>query len=461
MYTRGRKSRMGYGIMIKSETEHSYCRYNAEQEKVIMAEDGCHLVLAGAGTGKTFTIVERVTYLLKTGRFMPSQVLLLTFSKKAADELRLRIERRCGCDSGSVMATTFHSFALYLLRRFGETAHSRPRVIDRDESIDILAGIASTMRDSFMGIPVPVILGMHSRFRLGKRISLPGELQYILEYLEKLDREYDQYKEEHGVLDFNDMIHDAIELLSTAPSVRDHVREQFKYVMVDEFQDTSKVNFELLSLLVHEDDPALTVVGDDWQSIYGFRNARVEYIVNMRRYFPAVTIYKLTQNYRSKSEILTLGEKIIKRNRFRTRKKVFSTMGKGGIVRGYGVSSIEEECAKVVSILKEYYHDDHDIAVLYRNNWQGERIKKEIARCGDEQYGSLQFMTIHASKGLEFHTVILIGVCDGVFPDPSTDIEEERRLLYVACTRARERLMIVFHLTGDDQPSSFAREAGF
>ena len=447
--------------MVTNKNDGSPCRYNKDQKKVIEADKGCHLVLAGAGTGKTFTMVERVTYLLETKQFLPSQLLILTFSRKAADELRQRIEKRCGLERGTVMATTFHAFSLYLLRRFCNDSMPGLTVIDDDKSKDILAALAGKMRDRFLGIPVPVILGIHSQYRQGKTKLFSGYAGETGEHVKKLDLEYREYKKEHGLVDFNDMINHSIELLTREPALREQLQAEYQYILVDEFQDTSTNNFQLLSLLVPEQSPLLMVVGDDWQSIYGFRNAKVEYIINMKRHFNAVQVFKLTRNYRSRKEILNLAGNIIRRNRVRTRKRVFATTGKGGIVRGYAVKNIKEEARRVVELLEKNHPADHDTAILFRNNWQGELIQKEVANHYDETGNSPQFMTIHASKGLEFHTVILAGIRDGIFPDPSTDIEEERRLLYVACTRAKERLFVIYHLTSEDEPPLFARESGF
>lgn len=450
--------------MIHEQKINYESRYNREQQKIIHANDGPHLVLAGAGTGKTFTIVERVTYLIRKERYLPEEILLLTFSKKAAEELGKRVTARCPSGSNSITASTFHSFALSLVQKYGrqnETTSSFS-VMDEVRSRDVLCMLAGSMRSSFIGIPVPVILWLYSQYNMNRDSIIKRMIEKnILGTIDDLNKRYKHYKQEQGLIDFNDMMGEAIRLLTEDRAVCREVQRRYKYIVVDEFQDTSDLNFSLLSLLVCTKKPGLMVVGDDWQSIYGFRNARIEYIINMKKYFPDVKVLRLTQNYRSRKEILTFAHRIIKKNRFRSRKKVISVKGKGGSVEGLRVSSFEEELNVLACIIEGLRNRGIQTAVLYRNNWQGEKIRSVIKERPGEGEDSIHCMTIHSSKGLEFNTVILTGLRDGTFPNPATDIEEERRLFYVACTRAEERLIVLYHITGDDEPGLFAREAGF
>ncbi|MFW5771494.1 MAG: ATP-dependent helicase, partial [Spirochaetota bacterium] len=449
---------------LHKKNTNTECRYNSDQQKIIHTTDGPHLVLAGAGTGKTFTIVERVTYLIKTERYLPEQILLLTFSKKAAGELRERVTAHCPSKSKSITASTFHSFALSLLQRYGGVNNTKSSfsVMDDLKSRDVLCMLAGSMRSSFSGIPVPVILWLYSQYNMNRDSIIKRMIEKnIMGAIEVLNSRYKDYKREQGLVDFSDMMHKATMLLSEDNAICRDVQNRYKYIVVDEFQDTSDLNFSLLSHLVEVKKPGLMVVGDDWQSIYGFRNARIEYILNMKKYFPGVKVLRLTQNYRSRKEILTFAHRIIKKNRFRSKKKVISVKGKGGSVEGLRVRSFDEELHVVAGIIDELRSQGVKTAVLYRNNWQGEKIRLAIKEKPGEGKDLIHLMTIHSSKGLEFHTVILTGLRDGTFPDPATDIEEERRLFYVACTRAEERLIVLYHVTGDDEPAQFAREAGF
>lgn len=198
-------------------------------------------------------------------------------------------------------------------------------------------------------------------------------------------------------------------------------------------------------------------MGDDWQSIYGFRSARVEYIVRMKRYFPGASVRRLTVNYRSRREIVSLSGRFIRRNRFRTRKSLSAHRGRGGVVRRVPVSSVEDEAAAVAKLL-EGRAPGGTVAVLFRNNWQCRLLRGMLGAALDA--AGVSVMTMHASKGLEFDTVIVAGVRDGVIPDPESGIEEERRLLYVACTRAREELVIIAHVNERGEMARFGRELG-
>jgi len=198
-------------------------------------------------------------------------------------------------------------------------------------------------------------------------------------------------------------------------------------------------------------------VGDDWQSIYGFRNARVEYIVRMKHYFPGASVRRITVNYRSRREIVMLSCSFIRKNRFRTRKSLSAFRGRGGSVRRMAVASVEEETGAIAKLL-EGRAPGGTHAVLFRNNWQcrylGGRLGPVLEKAG------VSVMTMHASKGLEFDTVIVAGIRDGVIPDPESGVEEERRLLYVACTRAREELCVIAHVNERGEVARFGRELG-
>ncbi len=196
-------------------------------------------------------------------------------------------------------------------------------------------------------------------------------------------------------------------------------------------------------------------VGDDFQSIYGFRGSRLEYIVKPEIFFYKPGKHILKVNYRSKKEIVNIAGRFIKKNKNRSSKKLISHKGAGGVVKVKFVSGFEDEAEYVKELLSTL--EIIDIAVLYRNNFQGSYIK-QILKINDSR---VKFMTIHASKGLEFNTVILTGLSDKIIPDKSSDIEEERRLLYVAMTRAEENLYLIFHMKGSNEYPCFAKELGY
>lgn len=434
-------------------------RLNSQQYRASRADGGVSLVIAGAGTGKTRTLVEKVRNVMGEPSMEGAEFLVLTFSRKAAEELRERI-------GGALRVTTgtFHSFCLGLLRDNADILDGMrgvtglPRVVDDGERRSILRDLAMADLKRFLGLPariacelLDVIDSIEGTAR--KRLEAAG----LRRELELLRAEYVEYKRERNLIDYGDMIDLAAAMLERYSGVRDGVRARYRYVFVDEFQDVAPDNVRLLKLILPEDGGNLFAVGDDWQSIYGFRGARVEYIVRMRRHFPGARVFRLTVNYRSRREIVALSGAFIKRNRFRTRKRLRSHLGSGGRVRLYAVGTQEEE-AEVVRGVLAAGGDGRTRAVLYRNNWQG-RFLSRHGGIGEGRPG-VHFMTMHASKGLEFDVVVVAGVADSIIPDSSSDIEEERRLLYVACTRAREELHVVVHLNERGEAARFGRELG-
>ncbi len=434
-------------------------RLNDQQYRASRASGGVSLVIAGAGTGKTRTLVEKVRNVMGEQSMEGAEFLVLTFSRKAAEELRERI----GGDL-RVTAGTFHSFCLGLLRDNADILAGMrgvaglPKVLNEEERKSILRDLAMADLRRFRGLPArmacelpDVIDSMDARAR--KRLEAAG----ILRELELLRAEFVEYKRKRNLIDYGDMIDLATALLEGHDGVRDGVRARYRYLFVDEFQDVAPDNVRLLKLILPEGGGNLFAVGDDWQSIYGFRGARVEYIVRMRRHFPGARVYRLTINYRSRREIVTLSNAFIRKNRFRTRKRLRSHQGKGGRVRLHAVATAEEEGEIVRGVLAAA-GAGRTIAVLYRNNWQGRFLARHL--CFGDECPDAHFMTMHASKGLEFDVVVVAGVADSIIPDPANDIEEERRLLYVACTRARRELHVIARLNERGEVARFGRELG-
>ena len=435
---------------------------NREQYRASRPDRGVSLVLAGAGTGKTKTLVEKVGNVIRGLPLDPARVLVLTFSRKAAEELRARIADLTG--GADIHASTFHAFCLDLVlghwecfggeRRFA----GPPSVIDDETRLRIIRDLVFPDLARFLGVPGDVVvrlLGGPRRHdpRKEKKLESSG----LAAELAALAKRYEEKKRELNAIDYDDMVGLAIELLEGDRSVRAAVLDRYRYVFVDEFQDVSDDNVRLLGLIMPDRGGNLFAVGDDWQSIYGFRNARVEYIVRMKRYFPGAEVRRLTVNYRSRREIVSLSRRFIRRNRFRTRKGLTAQRGRGGRVARLVVPGIEEEAAAIRGIV-EGKRDGATLAVLFRNNWQCRYLKERLGPAADAE--GVSVMTMHASKGLEFDSVVVAGISDGVIPDPESGIEEERRLLYVACTRAREELVIIAHVSERGAVARFGRELG-
>lgn len=432
---------------------------NKEQQKAASPAGGHHLVLAGAGTGKTTTLLQKVINLIDSETCSADEILLLTFSRRAAEEMRERLARRIGKEKAQLIkAGTFHSFCVSFLREHAREflslsgMASFPRVLDEKESAQIIDDIIRENLDKFMGLPVSVItriaLSDFPPAAIEKRIRKLG----LDEECKNIRAEFAREKLHRERIDFSDMMDYAIKILSSHDEIRRATRNRYRFILVDEFQDTSKKNFTLLKLLLGS-DTGLFAVGDDWQSIYGFRDARVVYVVKMKKYFPGVDIHHLTRNYRSYGEIISVAGAFIRQNRFRTRKKLIACRGRGGSVSLIKVKSSGGEVEALRHLIST---SETETAILYRNNWQGERLRQKLADVIGEK--PVEFMTMHASKGLEFNRVIIAGVADHVIPDGASDLEEERRLFYVALTRARDELAIITHTDEEGKLPRFGRE---
>ncbi|MCP4135119.1 MAG: ATP-dependent helicase [bacterium] len=451
---------------------------NKQQFKASRPTGGISLVIAGAGTGKTKTLVEKVQNIIRDsstretppagGSIKPENILILTFSRKAAEEIKERVMADIKTSASGINSGTFHSFCLGFLKDYREQFISAygfktfPAILDDNRREEIIAAILETRLKNFLGLPKAVVLTLAlSMNTISDHTKNKLQSTGLFDALLEVTRLFAEEKRKLALIDFDDMMSFTIELLESDPELRAAVHQRYRYILVDEFQDTSDNNFKLIRLLLPEGKENLFAVGDDWQSIYGFRKARVEYIISMQRYFPGAAIHKLTINYRSRKEIVKISNSFIRKNRFRTKKRLLSFKGKGGKIFYYHVSDIEDEVSRVKSIIqKEYTHGRApNIAILYRNNWQGEHLRRGLRLPGNE-YREVQFMTMHASKGLEFDVVIIAGVSDKIIPDKTTDLEEERRLFYVALSRAKERLHVVSHFNDEGVVSRFGRELG-
>jgi len=437
-------------------------KLNRTQQAAALPAEGPCIVLAGPGTGKTRTLIERIKNTVNRYKVNPENLLILTFSRKAADEIRERLVREGDKTMSAVFSGTFHSFSLRLLMEnsglyLGQKGMKKfPGVLDREKEEVEMRRIFMTRCASFRGMPCDTALKL---MRISR--ALPAGIQNRLDRsglsaeLDSLKKEYASYKAEHCLIDYDDMTEHAIALLESYPGTAVRVRKQCRFIFVDEFQDTSAGDFRLLTLIGGREGN-IFMVGDDYQSIYRFRGARVEYIINARKFFPGAGTHKLTVNYRSNSEIVRMSNSFISRNRVRSKKVIISARGGGGAIRFHCAADAGDEAGIIGRVLNEK-RDNLSCAVLYRNNYQGETILRLLP--GADLKASL--LTMHGSKGLEFDTVIIAGVADSIIPDRETHIEDERRLFYVALTRAKSELHIIYRKNTRGELPRFVRECGY
>jgi DNA helicase-2/ATP-dependent DNA helicase PcrA len=424
---------------------------NREQAAAARGDIGFSLILAGAGTGKTTTLIEKVSEVIRRGIAPSGKILLLTFSRAAAEEMRQRIAKKIP-EAEALTAGTFHSAALSILRSFpSEWAAMRgfsayPSILDEESRKRILFGLARNRLDDFLGLPLETIVWLCSPINRDKGCLHKG-FEFIRDALDSLLNAYEHHKAASASADFNDLISDCTRLLRDNPPLRQKINGSFRYIFIDEFQDITDETLAFVKLLLPEEGGNLCAVGDDAQAIYSFMGSSPRHICSFEQVFPGARHYRLTENYRSRSEIISLSNAVIQRNVSGIRKNLHAIRGKGGSVTFHAVSA-EDEHLCIQQLIEQ--RAPGSLAVLFRNNWQILRLKLFLGTAFTDGKQDVVFETIHASKGLEYDTVILAGVEDGIFPGCCSDIEEERRLLYVALTRSRDHLCIVYRQNGDD-----------
>lgn len=367
---------------------------NDAQRSAVEHTDGPLLMLAGAGSGKTKTLTHRIAHLLSVSHIPTQSILAVTFTNKAAREMRERLAHLLGenADNRSFMPWmgTFHSICVRMLRIDGEQVGIPRSFVILDDS-DRQSFIKQSMKQlgisekSYPHRSVGSIIssakndGVSSEeFAATARLPLQKVVADIFPRYERLRREA-------AALDFDDLLLEAVRLLQSSPQIRDAWRRRFSHVMIDEYQDTNTVQYKLIKLLI-DDRQNLCVVGDDWQSIYSWRGADFTNILNFERDFPGATVVKLEQNYRSTSSILDAANNVITKNSQRSDKKLWTDKTGGLPVQVLQVSSELHEAESIVSRVKTMVdmrlRSYRDFAVLYRTNAQSRAVEEIFIRYG-------------------------------------------------------------------------------
>ena len=317
--------------------EDLFIGLNDEQQRAVSCIDSPLLIQAGAGSGKTKTLTHRIAYIIASNKATPFNILSVTFTNKAAKEMRERVAHLLGerADNRSFMPFmgTFHSICVRILRQDGEHIGIPRNFIIWDEG-DRLAAIKQVCKQLMVdekSFPPRVLSGLIS--------SAKNELVHPTEYTAMANSPaqriaaqvfpiYERSLKEAGALDFDDLIGRTVQLLKTHQPIRQKWQQQFRYVMIDEYQDTNAAQYGLVKLLVN-DQNNIAVVGDDWQSIYSWRGADYRNILNFEKDYPNVTVIKLEQNYRSTKNILDAAHEVITKNMQRSEKKLWTAAGDG------------------------------------------------------------------------------------------------------------------------------------
>src|SRR5678816_1623628 len=362
-------------------------KLNPEQREAVLQTQGPLLILAGAGSGKTRVITFRIAYLIGNGLAKADEVLAVTFTNKAAGEMRERVESLLGEEANGVWLSTFHSLCARLLRR--EAPHiglSRDFVIyDSSDKVSVVKQASRELGIDDKLVPPRVALARISQAknRMEGPDSLRGAWNLRDEQIAKIYEKYLAALKESNALDFDDLLLKTVELFETSTQVRERYARKFKYVMVDEYQDTNRPQYMLIKRLA-ELHRNLAVVGDPDQSIYKWRGADLRNILDFETDFGDATIVRLEQNYRSTQIILDAASAVIQQNRNRKDKRLW-TDRKGGdrIVYFRGGDELEE-ADFITRTARGALADDVDatVAVLYRTNAQSRTIEDALMREG-------------------------------------------------------------------------------
>ena len=363
---------------------------NAPQLEAVTAADGPLLIFAGAGSGKTRVLTYRIAHLIESGRARPDDILAVTFTNKAAKEMRARLEELLGVGQAPAWMGTFHSICGRILRRDGHVIGVDRSFVVYDQA-DRLSAVKRAMQKlrldekKFPPNAVSNSISHAKNEMLGPVEFAHGAEDYFSEVVSRIYPVYEAEMKAASALDFDDMLLDAVRLLQQDPGTLAKWQHRFAHVLVDEYQDTNKVQYTLVKLLA-EQHRNICVVGDDDQSIYRFRGADVRNILFFERDFPDATIVKLEQNYRSTQNILDAAHAIIKSVPERAEKQLWTSAGAGTKVIAAQVYDETEEAEAVVSEVRRLTRQEdfslNDIAVLYRTNAQSRSLEEVLVRQG-------------------------------------------------------------------------------
>ena len=311
-----------------------YDSLNDRQQEAVFHTDGPVLILAGAGSGKTRVLTHRVAYLIENKNVNPWNILAITFTNKAAGEMRERVDDIVGFGSESIWVSTFHSTCVRILRRYIERLGfgNNFTIYDTDDSKNIMKDVCKRLEIDTKQYKERALLSAISSAKNDLISPEEYELKAMGDYgkqkVASVYKEYQGVLRKNNALDFDDLIGKTVELFRICPDVLDYYQERFRYIMVDEYQDTNTAQFELVRLLAGK-YRNLCVVGDDDQSIYKFRGANISNILDFEKVFPEAEVIKLEQNYRSTQTILDAANTVIRNNVERKDKALWTDKGEG------------------------------------------------------------------------------------------------------------------------------------
>ena len=364
-----------------------YDTLNAEQREAVFHTEGPLLILAGAGSGKTRVLTHRIAYLIEEKGINPWNILAITFTNKAAGEMRERVDDIVGFGSESIWVSTFHSTCVRILRRHIDRLgyDNNFTIYDSDDQKTLMKDVCKLLQIDTKTYRERTILSAISSAK--DEMVTPEEYElnaygdFSKKKIAEAYKEYERQLKANNALDFDDLLVKTVQLFQTQPEILEYYQDRFRYIMVDEYQDTNSVQFKLISLLAAK-YKNLCVVGDDDQSIYKFRGANIQNILSFEKEFEDTKVIKLEQNYRSTSTILDAANAVIKNNVGRKAKSLWTENGEGEKIQFRQFDTAYDEAEYIVGDIRERVDNGKaaycDHAVLYRTNAQSRLFEEKM-----------------------------------------------------------------------------------
>ncbi len=403
---------------------NSYSNMNNMQREAVFHTEGPLLILAGAGSGKTTVLVNRIAYILQCGYALPWQILAITFTNKAARELKERICSRVPEGGDDIWAATFHSVCSRILRRFGDrigyTSHFT--IYDTDDQRKVMKDILKALSVDEKMLSHRSVLSAISQAK--DEMKTPEDMAAEAGFdprkvtVAKAYAKYQAQLKSANAMDFDDMLLCTVRLFEECPDVLELYQNQFRYIMVDEYQDTNRVQYKFVSMLAAK-SRNLCVVGDDDQSIYRFRGATIENILSFEHTFDNARVIRLEQNYRSTKNILSAANDVIVNNKQRKGKTLWTENPEGDKITLHTASDEREEGMYIASTILEMVSKGRnfsDFAVLYRMNAQSNAVEFALTRSGIPHriIGGHRFFDREEIKDMLAYLQVINNPCDDI-----------------------------------------------
>ena len=397
----------------------TFTNLNDVQQQAVVCTEGPLLILAGAGSGKTRVITHRISYLIKEKLAAPWEILALTFTNKAAAEMRARIEALVGTIPG-MWVSTFHASAARILREHASLLGYTSSFVIYDDS-DQLTVVRNVMKemnlDDTRFKPRGVLQAIsRAKNEMSDAHSFSEEADnFFSRTIARIFTQYQERLQRNNALDFDDMLLLMVKLFRTQPDVLSHYQHKFRYILVDEYQDTNRVQYEIIRLLAgsHRN---LCVVGDDDQSIYQFRGADLRNILDFERDWPEATVVKLEENYRSTANILAAAYHVVKNNAGRKQKKLWTRQATGDPITVFTAEDEYLEGRYIAGEIRKLSNDFGQFAILYRTNAQSRAIEDSLIRenIPYQMVGGVRFWERKEVKDILSYLRVLDNPADGV-----------------------------------------------